>query len=209
MQLINQLCEFSDEVLITDTGSTDGFLLKKNLKTLPKKVVIKHFEWINDFSAARNFSMKDATGDLIFWCDGDDVLSDKLIESINEIKTKGLDELPNVISVNYAYYPDLIIQRCNIFKRKQEWKWEGRIHEYLPWCIEQYQMIFDKDCIIYHQHMEDKPDAKKRFSRNLDIYHSIDSSLQEINGRDMFLYARELLNSEYFIPSYLCVLNAH
>ncbi len=42
-----------DEIYITDTGSTD-----KTVEIAKKfNAHISHFEWINDFGAARNFSL--------------------------------------------------------------------------------------------------------------------------------------------------------
>lgn len=74
----------TDEFVIVDTGSTD--------KT--KEVVSKYtsniydFKWIDDFSAARNFSLSRATGDFILWCFHPDtrICSKKGYIPIKEIK---------------------------------------------------------------------------------------------------------------------------
>ncbi|NQU17745.1 MAG: glycosyltransferase [Candidatus Saganbacteria bacterium] len=57
-----------DEIIIVDTGSTDasvGIARQYNAKVL-------HFPWCNDFSAARNESIKHAKGDWILWIDADE-----------------------------------------------------------------------------------------------------------------------------------------
>lgn len=60
------------ELVITDTGSTDKTM------EIAKKYTDKiyHFEWINDFSAARNFSLKCASNDWILVLDCDEYIVD-------------------------------------------------------------------------------------------------------------------------------------
>ena len=64
-----------DEIIIVDTGS------KERTKNIAKRYTDKiyDFEWINDFSAARNFSYSKAKMDYQMWLDADDVLFDKEI----------------------------------------------------------------------------------------------------------------------------------
>jgi glycosyltransferase involved in cell wall biosynthesis len=59
-----------DEIIIVDTGSTD------RTKEIARKYTDKiyDFKWIDDFSAARNFSFSKCTKSHILWCDGDDQL---------------------------------------------------------------------------------------------------------------------------------------
>jgi glycosyltransferase involved in cell wall biosynthesis len=59
-----------DEIVIVDTGSTDR--TKEIALEFGARVV--DFVWIDDFAAARNVSLANATGDYIFWLDADDVL---------------------------------------------------------------------------------------------------------------------------------------
>ncbi|MDE5995713.1 MAG: glycosyltransferase family 2 protein, partial [Eubacterium sp.] len=60
-----------DEIIIADTGSTD------NTKEIAKKYTDKiyDFEWVDDFSKARNFSFSKASKDYIMWLDADDIIS--------------------------------------------------------------------------------------------------------------------------------------
>jgi glycosyltransferase involved in cell wall biosynthesis len=58
----------ADEVIVVDTGSKDNTV--RVARALGAKV--HHFAWRDDFSAARNESLKHATKDFILWLDGDD-----------------------------------------------------------------------------------------------------------------------------------------
>lgn len=57
-----------DEIVIVDTGSKDR--TPEIAKEFGAKVF--PFSWINDFAAARNESLRHATGDYILWLDADD-----------------------------------------------------------------------------------------------------------------------------------------
>src|SRR3954462_10439850 len=59
-----------DEIHICDTGSTDGTVEIAKAHG----AVVTHFEWCDDFSAARNASFQDVKTDYVLWLDGDDVL---------------------------------------------------------------------------------------------------------------------------------------
>ncbi len=60
-----------DEIIIVDTGSTD-----KTVDIARRyNAQVKHFQWIDDFSAARNESIKYATGKWILYLDADERLT--------------------------------------------------------------------------------------------------------------------------------------
>ena len=71
-----------DELIIVDTGSTD------NTKEIAAHYTDKiyDFEWINDFSAARNFAFSKAECDYIFSADADEVLDDTNNYALRELK---------------------------------------------------------------------------------------------------------------------------
>ncbi len=69
------------ELIIADTGSTD------NTVEIARKFTdnVYHFEWINDFSAARNSTLKKAKGEWYMFIDADEILKncDDIIRFFN------------------------------------------------------------------------------------------------------------------------------
>ena len=77
---LDSIKDIADEIIIVDTGSTD-----KTIEIAESfNARIYHFDWINDFSAARNESIKYANYNWIFLIDADEVLEK---DSKNEIQS--------------------------------------------------------------------------------------------------------------------------
>ncbi len=70
-----------DEMIIVDTGSEDN--TKHIAREAGARVV--DFAWCDDFSAARNESVKHATGDWILFLDADEVVSDEDAQKIKAL----------------------------------------------------------------------------------------------------------------------------
>lgn len=62
-----------DEIIVVDTGSTD----KTKSIAISYGAKVYDFQWVNDFSKARNFAFSKATCDYIAWIDADDVIDSK------------------------------------------------------------------------------------------------------------------------------------
>lgn len=86
-----------DEIIIVDTGSTD------NTKSIAKKFNTKFydFEWCNDFAKARNYSFSHATKDYILWLDADDILPEKDVEKLKNLKCT-LNESIDSVTMIYS-----------------------------------------------------------------------------------------------------------
>ena len=68
----------ADELIIVDTGSTDGTV--ELARSFGAKVY--SFPWINDFSAARNESLKYATQEWILWLDADEYMKEDDLKTL-------------------------------------------------------------------------------------------------------------------------------
>ena len=91
-QCISSVKNLADEIIIADTGSTDN--TKQAAKNACKKFGMQcrliDFEWCDDFSAARNESLKHATKDWILILDADELIESKdLIEIRKLIENAG------------------------------------------------------------------------------------------------------------------------
>ena len=64
--------EVVDEIVIVDTGSSDR--TKEIARSFGAKII--DFEWVNDFAAARNESLRNCTGEWILYLDADERLKD-------------------------------------------------------------------------------------------------------------------------------------
>lgn len=85
--------DVADDIIIVDTGSTDDTIeVAKRFKT---KIV--QYRWNNDFSAARNESLKYATGDWILYIDADERLDAQSRKYIKNYINNALPEIGGLI----------------------------------------------------------------------------------------------------------------
>ncbi|SHJ46552.1 Tetratricopeptide repeat-containing protein [Clostridium cavendishii DSM 21758] len=175
-----------DEIIIVDTGSID------KTKDIVSKYTsnIYDFKWIDDFSAARNYSFSKATKDYILWLDADDVILDE-----DKIKFKYLkSQLNNSVDIVMMKYnlgvdvkgrPLCTYYRERLLKREKKYQWEDAIHEY----INPIGNIATVDVAITHRKI------KHKLSRNLDIFETMIKQEKKLTHRNYFYYARELNNN--------------
>lgn len=186
---LNSVKDFTDEIVIVDTGSTD------KTKEIAEKFNcnIYDFQWINDFGAARNFAFSKATKDYILWVDADDYITNDNIEKIKAIKEK-LNPSIDGVSMHYSLSRDdkgnttYSLRRNRIVKRSKNFKWIGKIHEYL----EVSGNILHEEISIHHG--KNKPHT----NRNLTIFRSMQEKNDEFSPRDTFYFANELYYNELY-----------
>src|SRR3989344_1140212 len=80
-ECLNSVKDVADEIIIVDTGSTDK--TKKIAEKFNANIV--GFKWADDFSAARNESLKHATKDWILVLDCDEVIAREDLPKIREL----------------------------------------------------------------------------------------------------------------------------
>ncbi|MCL2017435.1 MAG: glycosyltransferase family 2 protein [Alphaproteobacteria bacterium] len=173
-----------DEIVIIDTGSTD-----KTVEIVSKYTdKVYHFEWIDDFAAARNFSFSKATKDYVMWLDADDCLTEENRKKLLELKRTLNPEIDTVMCVYDIAFdangkPTFSYNRERIMKRCESAVWHGAVHE----CINPFGKVITSDFAVHHR--KEKPGEP---GRNLRIYEKKLKNGGEFNPRERYYYSREL-----------------
>lgn len=182
---LDSLIGLMDEIIIVDTGSTD------KTKEIAKKYTDKvyDFAWVDDFSAARNFSFSKATMDYIYVADADEVLDEENRAEFQKLKEAMLPEVEivqmyyaNQKSFNTVYNFDKEY-RPKLYKRLRNFLWVDPIHE----SVNLEPIVFDSDIVI--NHMPESNHAK----RDLSVFEKMVAKGQRLSKKMHNLYARELM----------------
>ena len=200
--LINQLLMFSNEVHITDTGSTDNTLdILYELTEKYNNVFLHQFEWCYDFAKARNYSLTcyECNADYQFWCDADDELNDKLIETLKEFSQSDKYNA-DIYYLRYKCFTGNenaydYIYRTSLLKVNTNLKWYDPIHEFIGH-IELYNVdynTFDNGSLLIHK----KINSINHTDRNLRIFRNMEKTNYVFSARNRFYYGRELYNNDF------------
>ena len=130
---------------------------------------VYEFAWIDDFSAARNFSFakaKETGSRWLLWIDSDDVIkgADKLASTIEMAEKYKIDGI--WLPYHYSFDPDgnptTILERERILRAAIDWKWHDRVHET---CGPPHEVrwVRTDEVIIAHQHRSGVEGAERNF----------------------------------------------
>ncbi|MCL2046637.1 MAG: glycosyltransferase [Oscillospiraceae bacterium] len=125
------------EQIVVDTGSTD-----KTVEIAEKMgAKVFHFKWIDDFAAAKNYAIEQATGNWIAFLDADEFFS---IENANKVmmylkkfqsdpqsKEKTLALSCKISNVDDEGKPFAVFAQWRIFRNLPHIRYVGKIHERL------------------------------------------------------------------------------
>lgn len=184
---LDSIADLMDEIIIVDTGSIDK--TKEIAARYTDKIY--DFEWVGDFSAARNFAFGKACMEYIYSADADEVLDCENRKAFLELKKTLLPEVDMVqmyyanqlrFGTIYNYDKEL---RPKLYKRLRPFVWEGAIHEQ----VIMEPVIYDSDVIISHLPENNHKD------RDLAAFARITSSGERLSKRLHNIYAKELFVS--------------
>jgi len=115
----------ADEFIVVDTGSKDRTV--EIARSFGAKVF--HFDWCDDFSAARNESLRHASKDYILWLDGDDEFQSNHPGELRKIlKTHRGKAFHFMVQLLFENRKDEYYQ-VRLFPRRKDILFEGRVHE--------------------------------------------------------------------------------
>ncbi len=130
---IQKMRPLVDEICIVDTGSTDGTI--EYAKWAADK--FDKFEWCDDFSAARNETLKLATKDYILVLDADEWIGVKFHDQIRKLEQDNFTAYKFRIDhfmQSPFWVPNAKIwkgEAVRMFKNNQGFKYEGIVHNKL------------------------------------------------------------------------------
>jgi glycosyltransferase involved in cell wall biosynthesis len=181
--------DVADELIVVDTGSKDNTI--SIAKDFGAKVF--HFKWNDDFAAARNESLKHATGDWILQIDADEEL---LSGSIPHLKDRMLESKVLCYFILCDNGPMSLGPQFNwvsrLFRRHPKIRYRRPYHERVDGSVENlvaaesgWQVLHDRDIIICHYGYEPS-EFQRKCERGLRI---MESYLKE-NPYDAFILTK-------------------
>lgn len=128
-----------DEIVIVDTGSTDGTL---DIAREFGAKIIEH-AWNDDFAEARNLSLQHATGNWALWLDADEEIAPGSGQAFREAIASAPDHVGGYMVTFHNWLSSTtrpasgeaasgemaVHHACRLFRRVEGARFEGRIHE--------------------------------------------------------------------------------
>lgn len=171
-----------DEVVVADTGSTDGTVAIA--EAMGARVV--HVPWTHDFAAARNAAQACCTGDWILVLDADDVLTAGSHAAIRAAVARGDADAFMILNHN-AVADDATVDEvmsgarrahepvavARLFRRTDDPVWRGRVHENVgDWLARGGRTMKLIDAhVVHYGYTPTVRAAKRKADRNLALLH--------------------------------------
>jgi glycosyltransferase involved in cell wall biosynthesis len=140
-----------EQIVIVDTGSTDGTI------HIAEKyhAEIYHFEWRDDYAAARNFALEKATAYWIIHLDADERIAAESLYHIERLLKTSTDDAFTLNVRNWHPKEDMIqyldSPQIRIFRNDKKYRYKNRIHEQIAYSIEKNKgVIFSTNDVIHH-----------------------------------------------------------
>lgn len=188
---LDSVADLMDEIIIVDTGSTDA------TKEIAGKYTDKiyDFQWIDDFSAARNFAFSKAGMEYIYSADADEVLSKENRERFQKLKENLLPEI-ELVQMKYGnqlqhgtVYNFDEEYRPKLFKRLRKFVWQEPIHEQ----VRLEPVVFDSDIVISHMPLENHSERDLQcFAQQIEKGLRLSKRLHNMYARELFLTGNEV-----------------
>ena len=154
-----------DEIIIVDTGSKD------RTPDICREYGARMFEfpWCDDFSAARNESIKHALGKWVFWMDSDDTITEECGCKLKELTAQDHpDHLLGFIMQVHCPGPEgdvsmTAVDHVKLFRNFPELRFEHRIHEQIiPAIRRRGGEVAWTDLYVVHSGSDHSVEGRKR-----------------------------------------------
>ena len=187
------LDELDSELIIADTGSTDRTV--EIAKKFTDKVL--HFDWINDFSAARNVTVNQAKGKWFMFIDADEVVMD-CSGLIRFFKSGEYQKYHSAAVVQKSYVSEtddttVDFSAIRLTQMFEDTKFVNPIHERIAPCYEPTKfldLVLEHYGYMYSNDVNATELAHQKSRRNLEyLFKQLEElSEEEIENVNYFLY---------------------
>ncbi len=191
----------ADEVIIADTGSTDGTV--RRARELGATVV-PHV-WSEDFSSGRNAALAAASCDWVLWLNPDEELTPESGPLIRSLIDKDSSADADIFGHRALVRTIARVERLDqfaemldlrLFRRRPDLRYEGRVHPGFPVSLGEAvsrdgQRVADSEIVILvHAYLSNLSQAKLRWAARL-----LEKELRDRPGRLHYLieYGRTLI----------------
>jgi tetratricopeptide (TPR) repeat protein len=165
---LQSVADLVAQMIVLDTGSTDC----TREVAAQAGAQVYEFAWVDDFAAARNESIRHATGDWIFWLDADERLDEtnrqRLRTLFASLGTENAAYLMKQRSVLEAStYSAAEVGQVRLFRNDARIRWQNRVHEQILPAIRQAGgELRPTDIVIDHFGYQDPAQQGAKVERN-------------------------------------------
>jgi GT2 family glycosyltransferase/tetratricopeptide (TPR) repeat protein len=166
---LQSVMDLVDEAVIADTGSTDR--TREIAARFGARVV--EFPWCDSFAAARNESLRHATGRWVLWLDADDRLDEENRRRLRDVFANLSDSKDAcAVKVRSAVDPlgrsHRLLDQVRIFPNLPSVRWDYRVHEQILASVHRAGgRVLWTDVVIDHTGYQHEEARKGKLARNL------------------------------------------
>jgi glycosyltransferase involved in cell wall biosynthesis len=168
-----------DEIVIVDTGSSDRTIeIAESFETK-----IFYFDWVYDFSAARNFALSKCSGDWILYLDADEELNPDSIEEVKKYKTHTPAGIfCTVKSIGSSSVNGSAMRYPRLFANVPGMEFTGKVHEQIIDSLKNNKLplIDSRIEIIHHGYVLGDEGLQQKKERNLSLLLSTENNKSSI-----------------------------
>lgn len=158
------------EIVVLDTGSTD-----QTVKTAEEFTPhVYHFEWVNDFSAARNYAMSKASNDYILFLDADEYVEEINVNAIQKLISSYPHAIGQITRRNACYGNDgsekIMVDRVERLFNRNIYYYTGKIHEQVTHRRGKELVAYEIPLTAYHiGYLGTPEERRKKAERNNEL----------------------------------------
>ena len=169
---LESIKDIVDEIIVVDTGSSDKTV--EIAKSFGAKVY--YFEWNNNFSEARNESLKYATKNWIMIMDADEELCPEVRGNLKDLLYSELDEKAIYYFETFSYHGNSIDNNSmtvnlnpRLFKNELGTHYEGEVHNQLVHSEDKYYSICKTVRFYHYGYLDKSIESKNKRNRNITL----------------------------------------